>query len=150
MTDLIGYQAREEWMGAEVLTLADVWPAKPQAMIVGLNPAHASVTAGHYYQGKVRQTQLRRLTSAALIWRVSGGHFEAAAVESGVGFTDIVKRPSRGESDVRPDEIHFGSALLAEKLEHRDVERVVCVFWHPVKELLGDEGTPGLQAKETP
>lgn len=50
MTDpLVDYQSVEEWMDAEVLTLADVWPESPRAMIVGLNPAPASVAAGHYY-----------------------------------------------------------------------------------------------------
>lgn len=58
--------------------------------------------------------------------------------------------PSRGEGDVRSEEIRFGSALLAEKLAARSVELVVCVFRHPVKVLLGSEGTPGLQAKRTP
>jgi len=149
MTDLIGYQAREDWMGADVLTLADVWPAEAQAMIVGLNPAPASVAAGHYYQGQVGQTQLRRLASAGLFRHTSGRWFEEAAAESGVGFTDIVKRASRGEKDVHPDEIRHGSALLTEKLGSRNVELVVCVFRHPVKVLLGREGKPGLQAKRT-
>lgn len=149
MTELTGYQAVEDWMGADVLTLADVWPDEPRAVIVGLNPAPPSVAAGHYYQGQVGQTQLRRLASAGLFRLPSGRYFEEAALESGVGFTDIVKRPSRGEGDVRPDEIRFGSALLAEKLAARDVELVVCVFRHPVKVLLGSEGTPGLQTKRT-
>lgn len=98
MTDLIGYQIREDWMGAEVLTLADLWPAETRAMIVGLNPAPASVTAGHYYQGQVGQTQLRRLASAGLFRQISGRYFEEAAIESGTGFTDIVKRPVAGKA----------------------------------------------------
>lgn len=35
MTDLIGYQERVDWMGMEVLTLAEIWPSRPRAMIVG-------------------------------------------------------------------------------------------------------------------
>jgi len=149
MTELIGYQAREDWMGNEVLTLADIWPNEPRAIIVGLNPAPTSVAVGHYYQGQVGQGQLRKLASAGLFRAPSGRFFEDAALSAGVGFTDIVKRPSRGEGDVGNDEIRFGSAHLAEKLRSRGVNLIVCVFRHPVKVLLGSEGVPGMQAKRT-
>lgn len=149
MTKLIGYQAQEDWMGNEVVTLADIWPEVPRAMIVGLNPAPSSVAAGHYYQGQVGQGQLRKLASAGLFQAPSGRFFEDAALSAAVGFTDIVKRPSRGEGDVGADEIRFGSAQLANKLQSRDVNLIVCVFRHPVKVLLGSEGVPGLQAART-
>jgi TDG/mug DNA glycosylase family protein len=149
MSDLTGYQAREDWMGSEVLTLADVWPTTPRAMIVGLNPAPSSVAAGHYYQGQVGQGQLRKLGLAGLFTLPAGRYFEDAAVAAGVGFTDIVKRPSRGEADVSAGELRFGSDALAEKLRSRGVELVVCVFRHPVKVLLGREGVPGMQEKRT-
>lgn len=149
MTDLTGYQAREDWMGTEVLTLADVWPATPHAMIVGLNPAPTSVAAGHYYQGQVGQGQLRKLAAAGLSRAPAGRYFEDAALAAGVGFTDIVKRPGRGEDDVAADEVRFGSAQFADKLQSRGVRLIVCVFRHPVKVLLGSEGVPGVQAKRT-
>lgn len=136
-------------MGTEVLTLADVWPTTPRAMIVGLNPAPSSVAAGHYYQGQVGQGQLRKLGEAGLFALPTGRYFEDAALASGVGFTDIVKRPSRGEGDVGADEIRYGSEALAEKLRTRGVELIVCVFRHPVKVLLGSEGAPGMQKKQT-
>ena len=149
MTELIGYQAREDWMDSEVLTLADIWPEEPRAMIVGLNPAPSSVAAGHYYQGRVGQGQLRKSASAGLFRAPSGRFFEDAALSAGVGFTDIVKRPSRGEGDVGIDEIRFGSAHLADKLRSRGVSLLVCVFRQPVKVLLGSEGGPGMQTKLT-
>lgn len=136
-------------MGSEVLTLADIWPDTPRAMIVGLNPAPSSVEAGHYYQGQVGQGQLRKLARAGLFAEPTGRYFEEAALAAGVGFTDIVKRPSRGEGDVRSDEIRHGSARLADDLRSRGVDLVVCVFRHPVKVLLGDEGKPGVQAART-
>lgn len=149
MSAIIGFQERTTWMGEEVLTLRDVWPEQPRAMIVGLNPAPSSVAVGHYYQGQVGQTQLRRLAAAGLFVAPTGRYFEEAALASGVGLTDIVKRPSRGEGGVRPDEIRHGSAALAEKLGTAAVELVVCVFRHPVKALLGDEGSPGIQDTRT-
>lgn len=150
MDKLIGYQAREDWMGHEILTLADVWPAEPRAMIVGLNPAPSSVEAGHYYQGQVGQGQLRKLAAAGLFRAPSGRHFEEAALAARVGFTDIVKRPSRGEGDVGADEIRYGSAQLTVNLRARGVGLIVCVFRHPVKVLLGTEGVVGMQSKVTP
>lgn len=149
MTELVGYQAQVDWMGTEVLTLADIWPENPRAVIVGLNPAKTSVDAGHYYQGRAGQGQLRRLADAGLFRATSSRYFEDAALAAGVGFTDIVKRPSVGEGDVRPEEIRYGSATLAEQLAVRKVPLVVCVFRHPVKVLLGSEGSPGIQAKTT-
>lgn len=136
-------------MGAEVLTLADVWPEQPRAMIVGLNPAPTSVAEGHYYQGKVGQVQLRRLADAGLFPQPAGRYFEEVAISAGVGFTDIVKRPSRGEGDVRKAEIAHGARALGEKLSARGVPLIVCVFRHPVAALLGSAGTPGVQSRRT-
>ncbi|MDL9980087.1 uracil-DNA glycosylase family protein [Microbacterium sp. ASV49] len=150
MKDLIGYQERTNWMGEEILTLADIWPDQPRAMIVGLNPAPPSVEAGHYYQGRSGQGQLRRLAAARLLDMPSGRHFEDAVLAAGVGFTDIVKRPTTGEDGVSKAEIAHGSGLLADALSARGVELIVCVFRQPVKALLGDEGSPGIQAKRTP
>ena len=145
------FQTRIDWMGEPVLTLEDVWPERPRGMIVGLNPAPASVAAGHYYQGRSGQRQLFRLADAGLFRRPESGstYFERAALEAGVGFTDVVKRPTRGEKDVSSKEIEFGRAALNAELEARGVPLVICVFRHPVKALLGTSGTPGFQARTT-
>ena len=94
MTALTGYQSYEEWMGTRVLSLRDVWPEHPRAVIVGINPSPMSVTAGHYFQGPVGRRQLRRIADA-LVWDVAPrGFFEEPGIAHGVGFTDIVKRPT--------------------------------------------------------
>ncbi len=150
--ELIGYQAVEEWMGTDYLTLRDVFPKSPRAVIVGLNPSPVSVAAGHYYQGRVGQRQLRRLASAGLFELPDGAHtFEDAALASGVGFTDIIKRPTVGEKDLVAGELEHGRGLLTEKLAALDVPLVVCVFRHPVEALLGHKaaGGPGLQQART-
>lgn len=149
MSELIGYQERSTWMDEEILTLADIWPESPTAMIVGLNPAPPSVEAGHYYQGRAGQGQLRKLAAAGLFALPTGRQFEEEALAAGVGFTDIVKRPTTGEDGVTKAEIAHGSQLLAEKLSARDVKLIVCVFRHPVKALLGIDGAPGMQEKRT-
>jgi double-stranded uracil-DNA glycosylase len=149
--DLRGHQTRIEWMGGPVLTLEDIWPEHPRAMIVGLNPAPASVELGHYYQGRSGQRQLLRLADAGLFPRpeIGSTYFESAALQAGVGFTDVVKRPTRGEKDVSARETEFGRAALNSELETRGVALVVCVFRHPVTALLGASGTPGFQARTT-
>ncbi len=40
---MTGYQTYVDWMGVRTLTLADIWPEHPRAMIVGINPAPSSV-----------------------------------------------------------------------------------------------------------
>lgn len=147
---LRGYQSRERWMGTEVLTLDDVWPeGNCRTAIVGLNPAPSSVAAGHYYQGQSGQRQLHRLVDAGLFSRPTARFFEESALQSGVGFTDIVKRPTAGERQISKAEIEFGTELLSTKLSSRDVSLVVCVFRHPVGVLLGSFGVPGLQTRRT-
>lgn len=146
---LIGYQSIEDWMGEQVLTLADVWPEHPRAMIVGLNPAPVSVAAGHYYQGQTGQRQLRRLVEAEVIGRSVGRDFEESALAAGVGFTDIVRRPTKGEGGVGVIEIEYGRRALRDKLAARSVLLIICVFRHPVKALLGTDGAPGVQPHRT-
>jgi hypothetical protein len=95
MTDLIGYQERVEWMGTEVVTLAEVWPLRPRAVIVGINPSVTSVATGHYYQGQGARGRIMMLVEAGLMALNEGEHqFERTALESGVGFADLVRRPT--------------------------------------------------------
>lgn len=51
---MTGHQVVEDWMGQEVTTLADLIPSPCRVLVVGINPAPASVAAGHYYQGPAR------------------------------------------------------------------------------------------------
>lgn len=152
MTDpdnLIGFQTVENWMGQPVLTLADVWPDDPTAMVVGLNPAPPSVRVGHYYQGRSGRGQLMRLVRQGLIGEPAGGFFEESALARGIGFTDIVKRPSIGEAGVTAAEIEHGRTLLETALAARSVPLVICVFRQPVEALLGVAGSPGFQETRT-
>lgn len=147
---LIGYQQWIDWMGAPTLTLSDVLPSRPRAMIVGLNPAPTSVRAGHYYQGQVGRRQLRRLVAAGLLDPADGDYFEKSALQSGIGFTDIVKRPTVGEKDVDAVEVRYGRQLLFDLLGELRVPLVICVFRHPADALLGQTSRPGFQRTDLP
>jgi double-stranded uracil-DNA glycosylase len=139
------------WMGEPVLTLEDVWPAQPCAVIVGLNPTPTSVEAGHYYQGRLGERQLLRLADAGLFRKPDSGctYFERAALEARIGVTDVVKRPTCAEKHVSRREIEFGRTALNAALEARRFPLVLCVFRHPVAVLLGSSGRPGFQPETT-
>lgn len=148
---LVGLQERAVWMGDPILTLADLWPDETRAMIVGLNPAPKSVETGHYYQGTFGRRQLLRLADARIFQKpAQGTFFEEAALASGVGFTDLVKRPTRGEGDLPSAEVAFGRNALVEALRRDAVPLVVCVFRQPADAVMGGKSVVGFQAEPTP
>ncbi|WP_456788333.1 uracil-DNA glycosylase family protein [Cellulomonas sp. P5_C5] len=132
--------------GARTLTLADLWPEPCTAVIVGVNPAPRSVEAGHYYQGSDVRRALSRLRTAGLLPPDSGGFADDEAMAAGIGFTDVVKRPTRRSTELSPRELADGRARLRVDLEARRVPLVVCVFKPAVEALLGHAGPPGFQA----
>ena len=103
-------------MGTEVDTLADLLPSRPRAVCVGINPAPTSVAAGHYYQGRQGQRFFARLVQTGVLEPVTDGFEDDAAVAAGVGFTDVVKRPTRRADEVSSDELRHGRELLESKL----------------------------------
>ena len=116
-------------MGEEVLTLGDLWPTKIRAVLIGINPAPVSVAAGHYYQGTLGRRIFARVGEAGVLRpAVSGQYDDDRAVVAGIGFTDIVKRPSPRADDVRPEEYRHGRFVLGEKLERVQVPLVVFTF----------------------
>jgi TDG/mug DNA glycosylase family protein len=51
----MSHRVTEKWMGEQVETLEDLLRPGLHAVCIGINPAPASVSAGHYYQGKLGQ-----------------------------------------------------------------------------------------------
>jgi TDG/mug DNA glycosylase family protein len=113
-------------MGAEVETLADLFPRAPRAVCVGINPAPPSIAAGHYYQGIQGQRFFRRLRQAGVLNEVTDGFEDDAAVAAGIGFTDIVKRPTGRADQIPAAEMRHGATQLREKL--RVVAPPVLIF----------------------
>jgi len=84
-------------------------------IFVGINPGLASAAKRHHYAGKTN-----------LFWpllRESGfvpGHFgyenDSETPAHGVGLTNLVDRPSRGQDDLSRDELRAGAANLRDKL----------------------------------
>jgi TDG/mug DNA glycosylase family protein len=99
----MSHRVSEKWMGEQIETLEDLLRPGLHAVCIGINPAPTSVRAGHYYQGRLGQQFYERLRRAELLPHASGWE-DDLAYENGIGFTDIVKRPTAKAREVRADE----------------------------------------------
>lgn len=103
---------------APLPTLPDVLPDGIEIVSIGVNPSLPSARAGYYFANP-RNRFWRALNASGLL---------AAPVEPGpdamaqiaardrIGFTDLVKRPSAMEKDLRADDFRQGAAELAARL----------------------------------
>jgi TDG/mug DNA glycosylase family protein len=124
--------------GSRVRALEELWPEEPRAMVVGLNPAPASVEVGHYYQGRSGRQRMGLLTDAGLFPAPEDDQFvDDVAFAAGVGFADLVRRPTAGEKDLSESEIKAGAERLRAELTQRNVPLVISVFRHPAAYLAG-------------
>jgi TDG/mug DNA glycosylase family protein len=142
---VIGHQVELPAAGGSYLTLEDLWPQPCRAVIVGVNPAPRSVALGHYYEGPNGKVAMRRLREAGLLPLDEGGYADDEAMAAGVGFTDVVKRPTPRARDLAVAELAAGRAELRAQLARRDVPLIVCVFKPAVEALLEEAGPPGFQ-----
>lgn len=124
-------------MGGQVETLEDLLRPGLLALCVGINPAPRSVAAGHYYQGAYGQRFFARLRAAGVIPEAADGHEDDAAFAGGVGFTDLVKRPTPADQDVTDEEREYGRPILERKLRDADPQLVIFAFKSAAKTLLG-------------
>lgn len=127
-----------DWLGRPIQTLADLWPQEPKAVIVGINPAPVSVAVGHYYQGRMGQALFRRLREAEVLAPATYGYEDDNAVAAGIGFTDIVKRPTSSASEVSREELTAGTEALERKLGERAIPLVIFSFKKAATTLLGN------------
>jgi TDG/mug DNA glycosylase family protein len=132
-----GHRVVEEWMGEQVQTLADLLRLGLRAVIVGINPAPDSVAVGYYYQGALGRQLWSRLRGVGMVRSHESGFEDDAAFASGVGFTDIVKRPTPGEKDVAAAEFQHGRDALVAKLEHYRPPLVIFTFKRTAVKLFG-------------
>jgi TDG/mug DNA glycosylase family protein len=132
----VSHRITEDWMGTPIETLADLLRPGLQAVCVGINPAPKSVAAGHYFQGRLGQQFYERMRTAGVLTRESGWEDDVAFAQ-GIGFTDIVKRPTVKASDVRPEEFAFGKPLLRRKLADVCPDLVIFTFKATATALFG-------------
>ena len=123
-----GHRVVEDWMGEQVETLADLIRPGLIAVCVGINPSPVSVAAGHYYQGQVGQRFFGRLRGAGILPDRHDGFEDDAAFANGIGFTDIIKRPTARAKGLPVAEYDHGRDLLRRKLERYRPGLVIFTF----------------------
>jgi TDG/mug DNA glycosylase family protein len=125
------------WLGEQVETLADLLRPGLRAVCIGINPSPVSVTAGHYYQGPIGRRFWQRLQRAGVIETAGTGREDDAAFLAGIGFTDIVKRPTARADAISAAEFEHGRELLAEKLRRHRPALLIFTFKKTATTLLG-------------
>jgi TDG/mug DNA glycosylase family protein len=126
-----------DWLGEQVETLADLLRPGLRAVCVGINPSPVSVAAGHYYQGPIGRRFWQRLQRVDVIEASDTGREDDAAFLAGVGFTDIVKRPTARANAISAAEFEHGRELLAEKLRRHRPALLIFTFKKTATTLLG-------------
>lgn len=128
----------EEWMGVPVTTLEDLLRLSLHAVCIGINPAPRSVDAGHYYQGQLGRKLFDQLRQVGVLSAGRSGWEDDEAFAAGIGFTDIVKRPTARAADVSAEEFAFGRGLLFAKLSEHRPRLAIFTFKQTARILFGD------------
>lgn len=84
-------------------------------VFVGINPGVYSAKAGHYF-AHPRNRFWRAFNLAGLADGQVGYEQDYLLLQQGIGFTDVVKRPTGGASDLKAQDFRNGAPLLKEKL----------------------------------
>ena len=142
-----GHRVVEKWRGEAVETLEDVLAPKLRAVCIGINPSPVSVGAGHYYQGRLGQLFFERLRRVGLLPEPTEGYEDDALFAAGVGFTDIVKRPTPREKDLSPADFEHGRQHLVEKLERYRPKLALFTFKKTATKLFGSFEGNGYQPR---
>jgi double-stranded uracil-DNA glycosylase len=115
------------------------WPTLPDYLergldlvLVGINPGLYSVARGHYFARPTSRfwpafsrSRLSAPVRAALGVDVLTPAHDATLLGFGIGFTDVVKRPSANAADLAPGDFETGAPQLLGRLR-RYRPRVAC------------------------
>lgn len=102
--------ARDRRDPSTLPTLPDLIRPGLDLVFVGINPGERSAERGHYY-GHPGNAFWRRLSASPLVGREVTCEDDASLLESGIGFTDVVKRVITDSTQVTRDE--FAGSLPA-------------------------------------
>ena len=104
-----------EPVSSEIDTLPDLLSNGLSLVFVGINPSTYSSSQGHYY---ARSGNLFwwALNNSGLVSVKVAPEDDASLVSLGIGFTDVVKRPSNSSSELSKDEFRLGAVNLITKI----------------------------------
>jgi TDG/mug DNA glycosylase family protein len=105
-------------------TLPDLLQPGLAVVFVGINPGLESARAGRYF-AHPRNRFWRAANAAGVFDPPLGPGSDRLCLKQGIGFTDVVKRPSSSASDISASEFRAGAPVLKSKLLEVS-PRVVC------------------------
>ena len=105
-------------------TLTDYLKPGLDIVFVGLNPSSYSVRVGHYFANP-RNRFWAALNRSGLVAEELGPERDAELGNYGIGFTDVVKRPTPQASGLRAADYRQWAPVLRAKLE-RYQPRIAC------------------------
>jgi double-stranded uracil-DNA glycosylase len=115
-----------------VETLPDLLTESLEVVFVGINPSIYSAERGHYFARPsnrfwpcLSRSVLSRSAREALGITALGPQHDRDLLAHGIGFTDLVKRPTVKASDLTSRELGAGVAGLLEKVD-RYRPRIAC------------------------
>ncbi len=132
-----GHRRSIDWMGIETETLEDLIRPGLRALCIGINPAPASVAIGHYYQGPLGKQFFDRLQMAGAVSFTAPTWQDDTAYEQGIGFTDIVKRPTARADEITEKEFDHGKRLLLNKISSNVPRILIFSFKKAAQALFG-------------
>ena len=109
----------EQGDSAEMRTLPDLLRPGLALVFVGLNPSEYSAREGHYFANPRNRFWAAFNRSTLLppaLGRQCGPADDAALLEHGIGFTDVVKRPTPQGSGLKAADYRRWAPALREKL----------------------------------
>ena len=131
------HRRTQTWLGERIETLEDLLRPSLRAVVIGINPSCVSVAAGHYYQGRLGQLLFRRLTAVGLFEGAPRGKEDDVLFAQGVGFTDVVKRPSPRANALSSRDLTHGRGELERKLAALDVPLLIFTYKRTAQLLYG-------------
>ncbi len=113
-------------------TLPDLMTPGMRLVFVGINPSILAVQQGHYFARKTNRfwpafsrSRLSAPIRAGLRVDTLEPAHDADLLRFGIGFTDVVKRPSSNASQIAPHQYREWAPRLLERL-HQNHPRVAC------------------------
>jgi len=114
--------------GRQVRTLRELLRPGLRAVFIGINPAPTSVDVGHYYQGRLGQRFWTRIQSVGIAAGLPKGREDDEAYKQGLGFADLVRRPTATSDELKASELEAATPDLARRLAVAEGALAVFVF----------------------
>ncbi|CAF4132126.1 unnamed protein product [Rotaria sp. Silwood2] len=96
--------------------LSDILQPNLDIVFVGINPSLYAVHKGHHYGGPGNHFW-KLLHMSDLIPNASTADNDFRMPQYGIGFTNIVQRPTKAGSDITKDEVTAGAEVLMQKIK---------------------------------